>query len=195
MMSLRCSKTHESINDTEDDSTKITGETTQDLKDGYSADDEETSDLMRREFLTEFFVHDFLNKKFYHYVLTNDLGKSKGWSEVNEKSWLLDSGSTIHVTNDMSDLINIQDVDVQVKSGNNTSSTATKMGEVNLTNPISSSRLKLKKVMFIPSFSKKIISAGALLNNYRKRAMCSTAQKKMVQTSSLSGVKKVICFM
>ena len=101
-----------------------------------------------------------------HYVLANDIGKERTWQEVNKKSWLLDSGSTIHVTNKLEDLNNIQDINVEVKSGNNTTSTATKMGEVFLTDPITSSRLKLKKVMYIPSFSKKIISAGALLNNY-----------------------------
>ena len=48
-------------------------------------------------------------------MLANDIGKEENWQHVNNKSWLLDSGSTIHVTNDLEDLINTQDINVEVK--------------------------------------------------------------------------------
>lgn len=108
-----------------------------------------------------------LNKsKVNYYVLAHDLGSENNMLSVSNKSWLLDTGSTVHVTNDLDDLINVENTDLQVKTGINMTSQATKMGEAHLIDPVNSGKLKLKKVMYIPNFSKKSISGGSLLNNH-----------------------------
>ena len=80
-------------------------------------------------------------------------------------SWLLDSGSTVHVTNDESDLINPTSTHAQVITGGNKKLKAKSTGQVHLTDKQSGTKIILKKVLYVPEFNKKIISAGALIGN------------------------------
>ena len=78
--------------------------------------------------------------------------------------WLLDSGATLHVTNDESYLKDPMEVNKLTTVGNGESVIATKQGWVEI-HLGGDKRMRLQEVVFVPSFMKNIISVNKLCKN------------------------------
>ena len=87
-----------------------------------------------------------------------------GVTRLQEKvtEWLGDTGATVHVTDEKSDLQNAKSCDHIVKVGGGEALNAKEKGSVSIT--IDGKKIWLKNVLYVPNFKKKIISIGKLLN-------------------------------
>ena len=78
------------------------------------------------------------------------------------EAWLLDSGASVHITNDKSLMANLKSTDNEVVIGDGSSVQAQWIGDVYLR--INSGHVfKLHDVLYIPGFSKNILSLARLL--------------------------------
>ena len=77
--------------------------------------------------------------------------------------WLLDSGSTIHLTNNKSNLRNITNASTNVTVGTGTSVRAFIKGDLILKQLESDDVMVLKEVLYVPTFNQNILSISKLL--------------------------------
>jgi hypothetical protein len=85
-------------------------------------------------------------------------------STLNKYNWLLDSGATVHVTNNKRLLVNARKTKQFVKVGNGADSEATYIGEVDMIVE-DNKRLRLMDVLFIPGFIRNVISLSKIVRN------------------------------
>lgn len=95
-----------------------------------------------------------------------------------QRSWLGDSGASVHITDDKRDLKNESKCNTMVKVGGGGNYNAITKGEVKL--EINKQSVKLKDILYIPKFGQKIISIGRMLKNSAK--MIAEGEKMSVQT-------------
>lgn len=94
------------------------------------------------------------------------------WSE-GVQEWVLDSGASHHVTNDIKNLTRIKDQDLArattIKFGNNTMESAAAVGDVELDTYIASlgfwQRIILQDVLFVPTASDNMLSVRRATKN------------------------------
>jgi hypothetical protein len=72
-------------------------------------------------------------------------------NESKKSNWLLDSGATIHVTNDLTLLTNKQTTKQYVKVGNGADAEATYIGQINMIVE-NDKRLRFLDVLYVPGF-------------------------------------------
>ena len=75
-----------------------------------------------------------------------------------QQQWLSDTGSLVHVTHHKEDLHDVTECDYQVKVGGGITIKATMKG--NVTIQMNYNVIKLKYVLYVPNFAKRIISVG-----------------------------------
>jgi hypothetical protein len=83
---------------------------------------------------------------------------------INRSTWLLDSGATVHVTNDALLLRNGEKVKQFVKVGIGAEAQATMIGQVDMVVE-DDKRLRLTDVLFVPGFIRYIISLSKIVSN------------------------------
>ena len=79
--------------------------------------------------------------------------------------WLIDSGASVHVTNNKELLFNVRTATESVTVGNGQEAKATLKGNVILKNELGSGTIKLKDVLYIKDFYKNIMSVPRLMKN------------------------------
>jgi len=80
--------------------------------------------------------------------------------------WLIDSGASVHVTNDRNDLQGAQATQQEVTIGDGKAMTAKLTGsKPTVLMDGTGNKIELKEMLFIPSFNKKIISLSRLLDD------------------------------
>ena len=77
--------------------------------------------------------------------------------------WLVDSGSTVHVTNDNSMIRNMKPSDEVIVVGNGKEMKARGAGELWLRHKETGAILTLRNVLYVPGFKKNIISVATLM--------------------------------
>jgi hypothetical protein len=83
---------------------------------------------------------------------------------ANRSNWLLDSGTTIHVTNYPKLLINARKTKQFVKVGNVADAEATFVGQVDMIVE-DNKRLPLTEVLFVPGFIRNVISLSKIVSD------------------------------
>ena len=84
--------------------------------------------------------------------------------EKKTESWLIDSGATIHVTNDKAGLTEVEPTKNKVKVGNGNELQAEAKGTLVLKSTSEGEqRIKLTEVHYVPEFTKNVISADRLM--------------------------------
>ena len=91
----------------------------------------------------------------------------KASSSLDSNSWLLDSGSSVHITNCSKNLTKVRSCNVNVTIGDGWTVNAKKKGTV-LVSTEEGCELTLKNVLFIPGFDKKLLSVKLLIANGNK---------------------------
>ena len=81
--------------------------------------------------------------------------------QQEEEQWLVDSGSTVHITKDPQNITNWTRTFETIIIGNGEEVEATMMGTIHL--QVNDAVLTLHKVLYIPLFAKHMISAGWLV--------------------------------
>ena len=130
------------------------------------------------EYLGEGFVNDFKDLAEMNELTETYLGESDTETlncEMNYMSvgsdrrrnatenWLLDSGSTVHLTNNKFMLTNLCKTNTNVTVGTGTTVQATIKGDVKLVQEISENVMILRDVLYVPSFNQHILSIPKLL--------------------------------
>ena len=82
---------------------------------------------------------------------------------MNVEKWLLDSGSTVHLTNNKTYLRNLTRANTNVTVGTGTSVHAYVKGELMLEQLITRDVITLKDVLYVPSFNQNILSVSKML--------------------------------
>ena len=90
--------------------------------------------------------------------------------ETENEQWLMDSGASVHVTNNKKHMSNILPTDKTVKVGSGEELSAKEVGTVTLKNE-KGAVLKLKQVYWVPSFVKNVISLTKLTDEGVKVTM------------------------
>ena len=78
-----------------------------------------------------------------------------------KESWLADSGSTVHLTENIEDLINVRDSSKRIEWGGGKFLTSKAVGDVIL--EFNGVKAKIKDVLCVPNFNRKIISITKML--------------------------------
>jgi hypothetical protein len=85
--------------------------------------------------------------------------------QTNEKTqWLLDSGATVHVTNDADVLLRARKSNEQVRAGNGEDAKAERIGDVEMIVE-KNDKFLLKDVLYVPGFLKNVVSLTNIVNN------------------------------
>ena len=80
----------------------------------------------------------------------------------DQEMWLINSGSTCHITTNNAMLRNVRETTRKVKIGDHTAAPAKKMGNLFVTTH-DGAPFEIRDVLFIPNFMRNIISLSALL--------------------------------
>ena len=83
---------------------------------------------------------------------------------LNKESWLVDSGATVHVTNDATCMRNIHMTNEKIVVGNRQTVTPKLAGDIYLVQKPTSKVLLLSNVLYVPNFRKNLISIGVIID-------------------------------
>ena len=120
------------------------------------------SDLEMRDELTELHLDESDVEKCKE-VGINCVSVGSILSNKDSERWLLDSGSTVHLTNNKFLLKNITATNTNVTVGTGTTVQAYTKGDVKLIQGNSGNVIILKDVLYVPSFNQHILSIPKLL--------------------------------
>jgi hypothetical protein len=91
-------------------------------------------------------------------------GRSRQLRRTKTTQWLLDSGETVHVTNDSDVLLRARKSNEQVRVGNGEDAKAERIGDVEMIVG-KDEKFLLKDVLYVPGFLKNIVSLTKIVNN------------------------------
>jgi hypothetical protein len=97
-------------------------------------------------------------------VITMEGGRSRQLGSTKPTQWLLDSGATVHVTNDSDALLRARKSNEQVRVGNGEDAKAERIGDVEMIVGKDETFL-LKDVFYVPGFFKNVVSLTKIVNN------------------------------
>jgi hypothetical protein len=97
-------------------------------------------------------------------VITMEGGKSRQHGRTKTTQWLLDSGATVHVTNDSDVLLRARKSNEQVRVGNGEDAKAERIGDVEMIVG-ENDKFLLKDVLYVPGFLKNVVSLTKIVNN------------------------------
>jgi hypothetical protein len=99
-------------------------------------------------------------------VITMEGGRSRQLGRTKTTQWLLDSGATVHVTNDSDVLLRARKSNKQVRVGNGEDAKAERIGDAEMIVG-KDEKFLLKDVLYVPGF----------LKNSQQRNHCPTRER------------------
>ena len=106
-------------------------------------------------------------EKRFRKTVVNNFVENKTFQDkkllLTDERWLLDSGSTIHVTNSDKYFFNVEKTDSIIVVGTGNTMRAKYKGTIVLAQSTSKEKLVLNNVLYVPNFNQNIISASLLL--------------------------------
>ncbi len=110
------------------------------------------------------FVDDYINNKNFEVnYLSNESNQNDSTYINNTSCWILDSGASIHITNNVKQLHDVTKCNESIKLPNGKSILSKCKG--NFTGLINNNKITLTNVYFAPDIRKNLISISSLLNN------------------------------
>jgi hypothetical protein len=97
-------------------------------------------------------------------VITMGGGNSRLHRRTKTTQWLLDSGATVHVTNDSDVLLRARKSNKRVIVGNGEDAKAERIGDVEMIIG-ENDKFLLKDVLYVPGFLKNVVSLSKIVNN------------------------------
>ena len=110
-------------------------------------------------------------------------------TKEKEESWLLDSGATIHITNNKSQMFNIKTVENHVTIGDGSKIIGRIQGSI-LLQTSNQIKFKLYNVLYIPGFNRNILSLARILEKGNEITADSESMKLLRGASSLTLMKE-----